>query len=195
MKKFLLTFVLLTLAVWAGAQVSVTARVDKTNLTLDDELTLTVEVNGASGNMVMPQLPSLPAFNVYSREVQRTSVNGQTSTVFRYTMLPRFVGNATIGAIQFTYNGKTYKTDPISVSIYRNAQGIAQSRPASSSATTKWAISRSACGTYSRMRQISRSDKNRWVARTERSHTVSSCCSRAGVRAVISTSFMGWLLW
>lgn len=134
MKKFLLSFVLLTLAVWAGAQVSVTARVDKTNLTLDDELTLTVEVNGASGNMVMPQLPSLPAFNVYSREVQRTSINGKTSTVFRYTMLPRFVGNATIGAIQFTYNGKTYKTDPISVSIYRNAQGISQSRPASSSA-------------------------------------------------------------
>ena len=71
MKKFFLSFVFLCLAGWAGAQVSVTARVDKTNLTLDDELTLTVEVNGASGNMVMPQLPSMPAFNVYSREVQR----------------------------------------------------------------------------------------------------------------------------
>lgn len=136
MKKFFLSFVFLCLAGWAGAQVSVTARVDKTNLTLDDELTLTVEVNGASGNMVMPQLPSLPAFNVYSREVQRSSINGKTTTVFRYVMLPRFVGNATIGAIQFTYNGKTYKTDPISISIYRNAQSVQQARPAATSART-----------------------------------------------------------
>ena len=134
MKRIFLSLLFISWAAWAGAQVSVTASVDKTALTLDDELTLSVEVNGASGNMIMPQLPSLPAFNVYSREVQRSSINGKTTTVFRYVMLPRFVGNATIGSVQFTYNGKTYKTDPISVSIYRNAQAVQQARPASSSA-------------------------------------------------------------
>lgn len=134
MKKAILSVVLLSMAVWAAAQVSVTARVNKTSLTLDDELTLSVEVNGASGNMLMPELPSLPAFNVYSREVQQSSINGKTSTLFRYVMLPRFVGKATIGAIRFTHNGKTYKTDPISVTIYRNAQSVPNTRPASSSA-------------------------------------------------------------
>ncbi len=134
MKKILLSFLFLSLAVWSAAQVSVTARVDKTNLTLDDELTLTVEVNGASGNMVMPQLPSLPAFNVYSREVLQSSVNGRTTTTFRYIMLPRFVGKATIGAIQFSHNGKTYKTEPISVNVYRNAQGVQNAQPASTTA-------------------------------------------------------------
>ena len=120
------------LAAWA--QVSVTARVDKTALTLDDEVTLSVEVNGTSSTMVMPQLPSLPAFNVYSREVEQTSVNGQTTTVFRYVMLPRFVGKATIGSVSFTYNGKTYQTDPLSISIYRNAQGVQNAQPARSAA-------------------------------------------------------------
>lgn len=136
MKKVLLSIVFFCMGLAAWAQVSVTARVDKTALTLDDELTLSVEVNGTSGTMVMPQLPSLPAFNVYSREVEQTSVNGQTTTVFRYVMLPRFVGKATIGSVSFTYNGKTYQTDPLSISIYRNAQGVQNAQPARSAAHT-----------------------------------------------------------
>ncbi len=134
MKRVILSFLLLSLTAFAAAQVSVVARVNKTALTLDDELTLSVEVNGAAGNMLMPELPSLPAFNVYSREIRQSTINGNSSTVFRYILLPRFVGKATIGAIRFTHNGKTYKTDPITVSIYRNAQGVQKSQPASSAA-------------------------------------------------------------
>ena len=134
MRKAILSVLFLCAAALAAAQVSVTASVNKTALTLDDELTLSVEVRGAAGNMLMPELPSLPAFNVYSREVEQTTVNGQTNTVFRYVMLPRFVGKASIGAVSFNYNGKTYKTDPISVNIYRNAQGVQNARPAYSSA-------------------------------------------------------------
>ena len=134
MNKVCLSVLFFFFAVYAAAQVSITARVDKTALTLDDELTLSVEVKGAAGNMLMPQLPSLPAFNVYSREVEQNTVNGKTTTFFRYVMLPRFVGKATIGAIRFTYNGKTYTTDPITVNIYRNAQGVQRPQPASSTA-------------------------------------------------------------
>ncbi len=126
MKKMMLSFLFLLAAVCAAAQVSLTAQVNKTTLTLDDELTLSVQVSGATGNMVMPELPSLPAFNVYSREIQQSTINGQTTTLFRYTMLPRFAGKATIGAVSFNYNGKTYKTDPISVTVYRSAQDAPQ---------------------------------------------------------------------
>lgn len=103
-----------------AAQVNISAYTDKTALTLDDELTLTIQVTGASGNVVMPQLPSLPAFNVYSREVEQDTVNNETTLVFRYVMLPRFVGNATIGPVRFNYDGKTYQTDPIAIRIYRH---------------------------------------------------------------------------
>ena len=118
-RNFLLTLAFAAAALATHAQVTMTASVDKTNLSLDDELTLTVQITGASGNVVMPQLPSLPAFNVYSREVSSMNINGQTSTVFRYVMLPRFPTQATIGAIRFTYNGQVYTTQPIQVNIYR----------------------------------------------------------------------------
>ena len=110
MKKLLLALYFCFCFVSAMAQVSLTASVNKTALALDDEITLTVEIRGASGNMIMPQLPSLPAFNVYSREVEQSTVNGNTTTVFRYVMLPRFVGKTSIGEVSFTYDGKTYKT-------------------------------------------------------------------------------------
>lgn len=123
-KKLFLLLMLIAAGSWAGAQVDVSAQVDKTSLALDDELTLTVEVSGVAGNVVMPQLPSLPAFNVYSREVEQSSINGETSLRFRYVMLPRFVGNATIGAVTFNYNGQTYQTEPIAVQIYRTTANV-----------------------------------------------------------------------
>ena len=111
MKKIFGLILLLHIALGLAAEVTLTATADKTALTLDDELTLTIQVAGASGNLVMPQLPSLPAFNVYSREVEQSSINGKTTYVFRYTMLPRFVGQTTIGPVTFNYNGNSYKTN------------------------------------------------------------------------------------
>ncbi|MGN1058074.1 MAG: BatD family protein, partial [Candidatus Avelusimicrobium sp.] len=125
MKKiFLFLSLLLSASVWAAAQVTLTASVDKNTLTLDDEITLSVRVAGASGNVIMPQLPSLPAFNVYSQEMEQSTINGNTTLEFRYVLLPRFAGQATIGAVTFKHNGKTYKTAPISIRIYRNAQSL-----------------------------------------------------------------------
>lgn len=132
LKKLLFS---LYLILWAGlswAQIAVSSSVDKTSLTLDDEITLTVTVQGAVSPLTMPQLPSLPAFNVYSREIDQTTINGKSTSVFRYVMLPRFVGKADIGSVTVKYNGKTYKTDPISISIYRNSQGVQKNRPATS---------------------------------------------------------------
>ena len=129
MRKIL--FFLLCFTATALGAVTLTATVDKTNLSLDDELTLTVEIRGADMSTA-PQLPSLPAFNVYSRDVSAININGQQTNTYRYVMLPRFPTKATIGAIRFVYNGQVYKTQPISVNIYRrmpagaSAAGAAQ---------------------------------------------------------------------
>ncbi len=118
MKKILvLGCLLFATSLWA--QVQLTARTDKTDLAQDDMLTLTVEVSGVNGTIVMPKLPSLPAFNVYARETLQSSINGHTSFVFTYRLTPRFAGNATIGPVTFQYGGKTYQTKPISVRVYR----------------------------------------------------------------------------
>lgn len=131
-KKLFALFLFILLAGSVFAQVTLTANADKTVLTLDDELTLTVRVTGVKGNVTMPQLPSLPAFNVYSREVEQSSINRNTTLTFRYTMLPRFVGQTIIGPITFHYQGSTYKTEPISVRIYRNGS---PAKPSDSSHT------------------------------------------------------------
>ncbi len=119
MRKLTLLFICLILSLPSWAQIKLSATTDKTDLALDDELTLTVQVSGANGNIVMPQLPSLPAFNVYSREVAQSTINGRTTSQFKYIMVPRFVGKTTIGEITFNYQGQTYRTQPIEVRVYR----------------------------------------------------------------------------
>ena len=129
MKKAWLGFVwmLCTPLVWA--QLQITAQVNKTDISLDDEVVLTLRIQGGSMN-IQPQLPSLPAFNVYSKAASRSNNNGEIYNEFRYILVPRLVGNATIGPIRVDYNGKTYQTDPINIHIYRDNLPDTPSAPA-----------------------------------------------------------------
>lgn len=115
--------------------ITMTASVNKTSLTMEDELTLTVTVDGAAGDF-MPQLPSLPAFNVYARSAAKQINNFHAVSTFEYIMLPRFPGKAVIGPVTLQYNNKTYTTEPITVTVYR-AGSAPKTSPAKSSAGTK----------------------------------------------------------
>lgn len=124
-KRFLLIVCLLAPL---GAQaafdpngISMTASVNKTSITLEDELTLTVTVDGAAGDF-MPQLPSLPAFNVYARSAAKQINDFHAVSTFEYVMLPRFPGKAVIGPITLNYGNKIYRTEPITVTVYRANQ-------------------------------------------------------------------------
>lgn len=128
-KWILLCFFALCASLAAAQPVSIRASVDKTSMTMDDEAVLTVEIRGASGNMLMPKLPSMPAFNIYANIVEQQTVNFQTVTTFRFMMTPRVQGKATIGPITFDYGGRQYQTEPITVDIYRNASGVGQTAP------------------------------------------------------------------
>ena len=95
---------------------------------MEDELLLTVTVDGASGDFV-PQLPSIPSFNVFLRAASKQIDNFHAISTFEYVMMPRFPGKAVIGPITLSYGNKQYKTDPITVTVYRT--------PASSSSAQK----------------------------------------------------------
>lgn len=123
MHKLLLSLICLvaTAGVYAAPDafgVSVSASVNKTALALDDELVLTVTVDGAAADFT-PQLPSMPAFNVYARSTAKQIQNYHATTTFEYIMMPRFPGKTTIGPISVRYGNKTYQTDPIDITIYR----------------------------------------------------------------------------
>ena len=114
--------------------ISVSASVNKTVLTLEDELILTVTVDGATGDFT-PQLPSLPAFNVFARSTSKTIHNFHATTTFEYIMMPRMQGKVVIGPISIHYGNKIYKTDPINVTIYRTNPSTAPTAQPSSAKT------------------------------------------------------------
>lgn len=115
---------------------SVTASVNKTALTMQDELTLTLKVEGIMGDF-SPQLPSMPAFNVYARSVSKEINNFQSTTTFSYVMMPRFPGKTVIEPISITYANKTYRTEPITVTVYRTTTGTAPQTAAAKTAPSR----------------------------------------------------------
>ncbi len=107
----------------------ITAEVNRTTLSTDETLTLTVVIHGA-GEIPSHSLPSFGDFDVVGRrESSRVSTrNQQTSTevVYRYTLRPIRPGTATIGAFSVTVDGRTFTTDPIEIDV---SQGSARLLP------------------------------------------------------------------
>jgi hypothetical protein len=112
---------LLVPVVHAQGGVSFTASADKTTLSLDDQLTLTLTVEGQMRSVPEPRLPSLEGFQVYSsgRSQQFSFVNGQfsASVTFNYILRPTTVGKHTIGSAEITLDGQIYRTQPIEVEV------------------------------------------------------------------------------
>ena len=100
---------------------TISAEVDKTSVSLNDTLMLTVTVSGSGADMPEPQLPSLPNFNVYSSGQSNniSIINGRVSSslVYSFNLTPRFVGKATIKPISLRVGGQTYTTEPIEVTV------------------------------------------------------------------------------
>ena len=96
------------------------AYVDKTEVTLDDRITLTVEVSGKK-SVPDPELPLIEDFEVYSsgRSTSFSFVNGKVSSsvIYNYTMVPKKEGQFYIGAVTLKYQGQTYQTQPIKIVV------------------------------------------------------------------------------
>jgi hypothetical protein len=115
-------FLLLGISPSCFAQnISFKATVDKTEVSLDDQITLTISVSGDVKSIPQPQLPSLNDFTVYSagRSQNFSYVNGRmsASVSFNYILAPRKAGKFTIGPAKIELEGKTYQTTPIDITI------------------------------------------------------------------------------
>ncbi len=104
-----------------GQNISFTASVDRTEVDLDGQITLTISVSGDVKSIPQPQLPSLDNFTVYSagRSHNFSYVNGRISTseTFNYILVPRKTGKFTIGPARIKLDGKTYQTTPIEITV------------------------------------------------------------------------------
>lgn len=115
-------FVICTLNL--NAQVEVRAEVNTTTINLNEEINLTVYVTAPTTSIEVPQMPSLPSFNIYSAGQSRqvSMVNGKVTAKlqFNYILTPRFAGKTKIEAFTIKVAGQNYKTEPIDVEIFRD---------------------------------------------------------------------------
>ena len=121
--------------------ISFNALVDKTEVGLDDQITLTISVSGNVKSIPQPQLPSLEGFTVYSagRSQNFTYSGGKiaSSVTFNYILVPRKAGKFTIGSAQIVLDGKTYRTDPINITISAEEEPEAAPAPSQKESVTK----------------------------------------------------------
>ena len=109
------------------AQSPITAEVDQTRLTIDEQVILTVTVNGDFLNIPRPDLSQLQNFVVVSSSTstQVSIVNGKMTSqgVFIYRLQPLEEGNLIIASIEVNIGGQIYQTEPIEIEV------VADDRP------------------------------------------------------------------
>jgi len=105
----------------SAADVTVSATVDQTRVQVDEEITLTVQIVGARGNLQAPRLPAFEGFDSFytGRTSQFTFVNGKSnSTVeFNYVLVPKVAGEFTLSPIDVWVEGKNVRTEPIAIEV------------------------------------------------------------------------------
>jgi hypothetical protein len=131
---------LLIVAVPSFAQGSpITAVVDRDELSTDESLVLTIEVQSAGGNVSEPELPYLDGLNIIgsSTSSQISIINGVTSSskIYQFRLQPARPGDVVIDPISVTIDGQTYSTDPILIHVSQGSgaapsQGLGQAAPA-----------------------------------------------------------------
>ncbi|MDD5772602.1 MAG: BatD family protein [bacterium] len=116
----LFLFCLISIRVIAQ-EISISARVDNKEITLDEMIILTIDINGNERSIPDPKLPQLKEFDVYSsgRSQSISIINGamSASTSFNYVLAPKKEGKFVIGPVEVPFGKKIYKTEPISIEV------------------------------------------------------------------------------
>ena len=133
MKRLILAAAFAAAAAPAAAQVTVSAEVSKTDVAADEQLTLAVTVSGPDANLPEPKIPPLSDLSVYDsgRSQSLSIVNGQVSSsiVYTYVAIPRKVGKIVIPPISVTFQGRTFQTQPIDVTVHKGAPVAPRAAP------------------------------------------------------------------
>ncbi|MBN1960228.1 MAG: protein BatD [Deltaproteobacteria bacterium] len=111
-----------------AAAASINAQLDRSEYTIEDEILLTVTIEGSSTSK--PQIPKLDAFSVSAsgQSSQYQIINGRTSSsvIYNYTLIPKRKGTFTIANISATIDGKKYQAPAIKVLITNTSKDSQQ---------------------------------------------------------------------
>ena len=103
------------------AQSPITAEVDRTTLSTDEQLVLTVTISGEFISIPRPDLSGLVDFAVTSSSTssQISFINGKMTSqgIFRYHLQPLREDELVIPPLSVMLDGQTYQTDPINIKV------------------------------------------------------------------------------
>lgn len=104
-----------------GQDISIEAGVDRQEISLDEQITLTIVVSGNVSNIPQPTVPNMDGFTAYSsgRSQNISIINGQftSSVTFTYILVPNDEGEYTLGPFSIDYKGNTYSADAINIKV------------------------------------------------------------------------------
>jgi hypothetical protein len=111
----------------AWANPSISMRVDRDQITVDDQLRLTITIQGGSA-LTTPDIPPKGNFEVVGQS-QGNSIeilNGQMSVTntFQYVLQPRKAGKFSIGPVKAHIEGKEYTAGPINITVLEGGQNL-----------------------------------------------------------------------
>ena len=108
-------------AVVYANKIEMYSSVNKTSVALNETLQLTISIKGDSKSLPYFSAPTLKDFNTYgsSQSKSMSIVNGQvTNTVsYVYTLSPKKEGEYEIPSFKLDYDGQTYETEPIKITV------------------------------------------------------------------------------
>ncbi len=114
--------------------ISISADVDRNEIAMDEQVTLTITVSGNVTNIPEPKIPALKGFTTYSagRSQNISIINGQVSSSisFNYILVPNDVGDYSVGPFSIDYKGQTYSAGPIQIKVVSKAQRQRPQQPA-----------------------------------------------------------------
>ncbi|HVN81388.1 MAG TPA: BatD family protein [Terriglobia bacterium] len=135
LKVLILLFVFLFIGGFVLAEeVSVTAEVDPNPVGLNDQLTLTLRVNGPAGGAEAPQMPKIEGLKLEAGPSVARSfqwINGQatSSQSFVYVFEPQKEGTLRIPPLPLKIGGKVYETKELYVRVVKDAGTGQRSAP------------------------------------------------------------------
>ncbi len=127
-KLFLKMTVMLLLLISGAAfaqNLQLTASVDRNPVSENETFTYEIKISGKSSGLPEVKMPVLSDFRILSgpnQSSQFSMVNGSVSVSKTYsvTLLAKKIGKFTIPAVQIKYKGKTYRSNPIRVTVTKS---------------------------------------------------------------------------
>jgi hypothetical protein len=117
----------------AQADASLTAQVDRAELSTDDMLTLTLTLHTPDGPAPHLTLPAIDGFRVAgsSMSSQLSSINGamSSSTTYEYRLQPTSAGTFRIPTLTLDLNGQSLSTDGIDITVTQATGSASQPAP------------------------------------------------------------------